>query len=81
VNGLGTVKASGGLQVTDNGSPLYRFSKDTGPGDAKGEGLATFGGVWHVVQSSGPGEPTPTSVTPATPAPATTPTTSGYGGY
>jgi predicted lipoprotein with Yx(FWY)xxD motif len=83
VTGLGTMKVSGGLQVTDKGDPLYRFSKDTGPGVAKGEGLATFGGVWHVVQASGAGTVTPTTTTPASVAPAaTTPptTTSSYGG-
>ncbi len=36
VTGLGTMKVSGGLQVTDKGDPLYRFSKDTGPGDRQG---------------------------------------------
>ncbi|MDQ1433756.1 MAG: hypothetical protein QOF59_572 [Actinomycetota bacterium] len=82
VTGLGTAKVSGGLQVTANGDPLYRFSQDTGPGDAKGEGISSFGGVWHAVQSSGPGEVTPTTGAPTTVAPATTPTTSsGYGGY
>jgi predicted lipoprotein with Yx(FWY)xxD motif len=84
VTGLGTAKVSGRVQVTDKGEPLYRFSKDTGPGSAKGEGLATFGGVWHVVQASGSGEVTPTTTTPAgvAPAPATTPptTSSSYGG-
>jgi predicted lipoprotein with Yx(FWY)xxD motif len=83
VTGLGTAKVSGGVQVTDKGDPLYRFSKDTGPGDAKGEGLATFGGVWHVVQASGTAAVTPTTTTPASvaPAPTTPPTTSsGYGG-
>jgi hypothetical protein len=70
------------VQATANGDPLYRFSKDTGPGDAKGEGLSSFGGVWHVVHAGGPGEVTPTTGTPATVSPSTTPTTSsGYGGY
>lgn len=82
VTGLGTVKTSGGVQATANGDPLYRFSKDTGPGDAKGEGLSSFGGVWHVVQAGGAGEVTPTTGTPATVTPTTSPTTSsGYGGY
>jgi predicted lipoprotein with Yx(FWY)xxD motif len=82
VTGLGTAKVTGGVQVTDKGDPLYRFSKDTGPGDAKGEGLASFGGVWHVVQSSGTAAVTPTTAAPAGVAPApTTPTTmAGYGG-
>jgi predicted lipoprotein with Yx(FWY)xxD motif len=82
VTGLGTASANGGMQVTSNGDPLYRFSKDTGPGVAMGEGLASFGGVWHVVKASGSTAsapvptPTPTSGEPAT----TPPTTSSYGG-
>jgi predicted lipoprotein with Yx(FWY)xxD motif len=80
VTGLGTATVTGGLQVTANGDPLYRFSQDTGPGDAKGNGISSFGGVWHVVQSGGPGEVTPTTGTPATVAPAATPS-SGSGGY
>ena len=50
--GLGTVKIAGGLQVTDNGDPLYRFSVDKAPGDSKGEGISSFGGTWHVVATT-----------------------------
>jgi predicted lipoprotein with Yx(FWY)xxD motif len=51
---LGTVKgASGELEVTYNHWPLYTFSGDSGPGAAKGEGIATFGGTWYVLNSSG----------------------------
>ncbi len=33
-------------QVTYNGMPLYRFAKDTKPGDMNGQGM---GGMWYVV--------------------------------
>ena len=40
--------------VTAGGLPLYRFAQDQDSGDAYGEGLATFGGVWHVVKVGQP---------------------------
>ena len=40
--------------VTAGGLPLYRFAQDEDSGDAYGEGLATFGGVWHVVKVGQP---------------------------
>jgi predicted lipoprotein with Yx(FWY)xxD motif len=50
VNGtLGTFKHGGFTQVTLNGHPLYTFSEDAGQkGNATGEGLHSFGGVWQV---------------------------------
>jgi predicted lipoprotein with Yx(FWY)xxD motif len=81
VTGLGTTKSANGVQVTANGDPLYRYSKDGGPGDAKGEGLSGFGGTWHVVMAAGAAtEPTVApATTPATPAPTTPTTMSSYG--
>jgi predicted lipoprotein with Yx(FWY)xxD motif len=38
-----TLDGANGRQVLYNGHPLYTYSKDTTPGDAKGDG----GGVWH----------------------------------
>ncbi len=35
-------------QVTYNGMPLYRFAKDSKPGDMNGQGM---GGVWSVVST------------------------------
>jgi predicted lipoprotein with Yx(FWY)xxD motif len=76
VTGLGTASAAGRLQVTDNGLPLYRFSMDKTPGDTNGDGISSFGGVWHVV-AAGPSPATGTTVPPAT-----SPTTQySYGGY
>jgi predicted lipoprotein with Yx(FWY)xxD motif len=48
---LGTIRRLGGrLQWTYGGFPLYRFSGDRKPGDARGEGN---GGVWYAVGPSG----------------------------
>jgi predicted lipoprotein with Yx(FWY)xxD motif len=81
ITGLATVSAGGGTQVTENGLPLYHFSGDTTAGAANGEGIASFGGTWHVVKSSAApsgGTPAPTATTvPA--ATADTTTTGGYG--
>lgn len=45
---IGTVIRPGGVrQVTLNGYPLYRYSDDKAPGQAKGNGE---GGVWHVIK-------------------------------
>jgi predicted lipoprotein with Yx(FWY)xxD motif len=80
VTGLGTATAAGGLQVTQNGAPLYRFSIDKAPGDTNGEGISSFGGVWHVVESGNATAPTTTPPVVTNP-PTTPPTTAGYGGY
>jgi predicted lipoprotein with Yx(FWY)xxD motif len=37
-------------QVTAHGLPLYRFAADTAAKQANGDGLASFGGTWHVVK-------------------------------
>src|ERR1700757_4067097 len=51
---LGTLKdASGSLEVTYNGWPLYTFSGDSGPDMANGEGITSFGGTWYVLNVSG----------------------------
>jgi predicted lipoprotein with Yx(FWY)xxD motif len=70
---LGTVKdASGDLEVTYNGWPLYTFSGDSGPGVAKGEGISNFGGTWYVLNSSG---------NPVTSSQSSSTSTSSGGGY
>jgi predicted lipoprotein with Yx(FWY)xxD motif len=60
---LGLVSAADGKQVAHDGFPLYTFSGDSAAGDANGEGLASFGGVWHVVTVSGGGASSDTSST------------------
>ena len=42
---LATVTRSEGTQVAYNGHPLYSYSGDSAPGDAKGDG---FNGKWYV---------------------------------
>jgi predicted lipoprotein with Yx(FWY)xxD motif len=36
----------GSTQVTYNGWPLYRFARDTAPGQINGQGITAFGGTW-----------------------------------
>ncbi|MFC3383407.1 hypothetical protein [Couchioplanes azureus] len=48
---VGVVKRDDGrLQVTVGGWPVYRFAKDTAPGDTKGQGV---GGTWFGVRPDG----------------------------
>ncbi len=72
---LGTFRRDGFTQVTLNGHPLYTFAQDGGrKGVATGDGLHSFGGVWHVfaegkaVKASAPGA-----------GPATAPQSTGSG--
>jgi predicted lipoprotein with Yx(FWY)xxD motif len=80
VSGLGTATAAGGLQVTQNGAPLYRFSIDKAPGDTNGEGISSFGGVWHAVKVGNAASIAPTTMPPVVTTPPTT-AGYGYGGY
>jgi Secreted repeat of unknown function len=68
-------RSDGTLQVTIGGWPVYRFSKDTAPGQTNGEGV---GGIWFAVNPHGgkvlPPAPGATSTSTATSTPgATTP--------
>ncbi len=53
---LGVAKGVKGIelgadrQVTAHGLALYRFAGDTAAKQANGEGIASFGGTWHVVK-------------------------------
>ncbi|HZQ36570.1 MAG TPA: hypothetical protein VFD32_11595 [Dehalococcoidia bacterium] len=59
---FGTITRSDGTrQVTYNDHPLYFFSADAQPGDAKGDGV---GGVWHAAK------PIAAAAAPASPAAA-----------
>jgi predicted lipoprotein with Yx(FWY)xxD motif len=50
---LGQVDRSDGTkQVTYHNWPLYRFAKDTKPGDMNGQGVDSFGGKWYVVDAT-----------------------------
>jgi predicted lipoprotein with Yx(FWY)xxD motif len=48
-----TARTDGKPQVTYNGHPLYRYENDMNPGDANGQGLSAFGGLWYVVSPAG----------------------------
>ncbi|MBV8950679.1 MAG: hypothetical protein JOZ99_07380 [Actinobacteria bacterium] len=50
VNAVATAATGAGTQITQAGLPLYRFVNDTAAGDAKGDGITSFGGTWHVVK-------------------------------
>jgi predicted lipoprotein with Yx(FWY)xxD motif len=80
---IGTWRRNGFVQLTLNGHPLYTFSGDGHKDAAKGEGINSFGGIWHVRTVAGGhssttntvGSPTPASMTTTT---ATSPYPSGY---
>ena len=62
---LGTLRRAGGKrQVTLRGKPLYRYSGDSAPDDANGEGIKSFGGTWHAALAAGG-----TASAPPAPAP------------
>lgn len=46
-------RGKGVLQVTLNGEPLYRYAGDHAKGQANGQDIHSFGGVWHVISASG----------------------------
>jgi predicted lipoprotein with Yx(FWY)xxD motif len=51
---LGTVKSKdGSLYVTYAGYPLYTYARDTASGQAKGQGIKSFGGTWWAISPSG----------------------------
>ena len=67
---LGTItRSDGSKQITYDGHPLYTYTADTAPGQAKGNGLNVNGGVWHEVTANGSA------------APAGSSSGSGGGGY
>jgi predicted lipoprotein with Yx(FWY)xxD motif len=55
---LGTItRSDGSKQATYGGHPLYTYTADTTPGQAKGNGINVNGGVWHEVTASGQAAP------------------------
>src|SRR5262245_50179629 len=46
ITGIGV--AATGTQITADGLPLYRYSGDAKSGQANGEDINSFGGIWHV---------------------------------
>jgi predicted lipoprotein with Yx(FWY)xxD motif len=47
---VGFVKRGTKYQVALSSHPLYTFASDTRSGQAKGEGIKSFGGTWHVLK-------------------------------
>ena len=53
-----TIKRSdGSAQLTFHGHPLYTFVGDKSPGQANGNGINAFGGLWHEAPASGGAAP------------------------
>jgi predicted lipoprotein with Yx(FWY)xxD motif len=53
-----TIKRSdGSTQLTFHGHPLYTFVGDKSPGQASGNGVNAFGGLWHEAPASGGAAP------------------------
>ena len=51
---LGTKKLSDGKTYpTYNGWLIYEYAGDSGPGQAKGQRINSFGGTWYVLNTSG----------------------------
>ena len=72
---LGTVTSSDGhLYPTYAGWPLYEYAGDSGSGQAKGQGIVSFGGTWEALTPAG----TPVTAAPSLSPGDATPTTSGY---
>lgn len=76
---LATMRRNGFVQITLNGRPLYRFSGDSGKGQAHGDGISSFGGTWHVVKAgTASGGATHTTTTSTSTTTTTTSTSSPY---
>ena len=74
---LSTIKGpSGNLYITYAGWPLYTFSGDSGPGQAHGQGIQSFGGTWYPLSPAGAEI---TSASGSSGSGSTTSSSSGYG--
>jgi predicted lipoprotein with Yx(FWY)xxD motif len=75
---LGVLHRNGLTQVTLGGHPLYTYAGDHRKGTATGEGIDTFGGIWHVSRTSASKRSAPpstsTGTTSTNPYPSTTTT-------
>jgi predicted lipoprotein with Yx(FWY)xxD motif len=54
-------RSDGSSQLAFHGHPLYTYTGDSAPGQANGNGLNTFGGLWHEAPASGGTAPAGTS--------------------
>ena len=86
VGSLGATKRPDGTeQVTYKGMPLYTFTQDQTPGEAKGQGIKDVG-TWSAItvgsSSNSSSAPATTPAAPAEPAESAPPASSGGGsGY
>ncbi|WP_165494975.1 COG4315 family predicted lipoprotein [Actinomadura roseirufa] len=46
-------RSDGPPQIVYAGHPLYYYQGDTGPGDAKGQGITQFGAPWFAITTQG----------------------------
>jgi predicted lipoprotein with Yx(FWY)xxD motif len=77
---LGTVKgATGQMEVTYNGWPLYTFIGDSAAGQAKGQALTNFGGTWYVLNTAG--NPVTAKATASDSGSSSSPSSGSGGGY
>ncbi|HEU5421380.1 MAG TPA: hypothetical protein VFV41_27090 [Streptosporangiaceae bacterium] len=55
-------RSDGSQQLAFRGHPLYTYTGDSAPGQANGNGITAFGGLWHEATASG--APAPGSTSP-----------------
>ena len=78
---LGVITRAGGtMQATYDGHPLYTYVGDSGPGQAKGNGLNISGGVWWEMTVSG-AKPVTSTNTSSNTSGGMSGTSTGGGGY
>jgi hypothetical protein len=78
---LGIITRAGGtMQATYDGHPLYTYVGDSGPGQAKGNGLNISGGVWWEMTVSG-AKPVTSTNTSSNTSGGMSGTSTGGGGY
>jgi predicted lipoprotein with Yx(FWY)xxD motif len=79
---LGTTKRTDGTtQVTYGGHPLYTYSADTSPGETNGNGITSFGGSWHALDSTGAEAAASSGGESESTTPSSGSSGSGSGGY
>jgi predicted lipoprotein with Yx(FWY)xxD motif len=54
-------RSDGSSQVALNGHPLYRYIGDKKPGDANGDGLTVYGGLWKAANAPSSSKPSSSS--------------------
>ena len=78
---LGVWRRNGFIQVTLAGHPLYRYVADLTKNSARGEGVNSFGGTWHVVKAKSGTTTTTTTTATSSTTTMTTPTVCTYPPY